>query len=457
MREIQSCDEILGCPRCDRSPLQPADDGLHCSGCQTRFPVFDGIPWLFAEPAAAVAEWRQRLGMVVAKREDDAKAIEKRLTGRDLGALTRSRLELLARSYRENARDLVALLEPVQVSGDTPYATQLALRTRMPAPQGIATYYANVHRDWGWGAEENAVSLDLVRTALGDAVAPGRVLTLGAGACRLAYDFHRTLGATSSIALDINPFLLLLTARLLRGETIRLHEFPIAPRRLADNAVLRELAAPHTPCDNFQLVLADALRPPFARESFDTVITPWLVDIVSEEFALLARRVNGLLRKGGRWVMFGSLSFAHQDAALRYSLEEVLELTQQAGFAMPQAQETTIPYMCSPASRHGRNEMVVSFATEKLKSVKRAQRHSALPDWIVERDQPVPLLPSFEMQAMSTRVYAMIMGMIDGRRSIRDMAAIMEQKRLMTRQDAEPAIRGFLIKMYDESQQGENS
>ena len=36
--------------------------------------------------------------MVVAKREDDAKAIEKRLTGRDLGALTRSRLELLARS-----------------------------------------------------------------------------------------------------------------------------------------------------------------------------------------------------------------------------------------------------------------------------------------------------------------------------------------------------------------------
>jgi hypothetical protein len=49
------------------------------------------------------------------------------------------------------------------------------------------------------------------------------------------------------------------------------------------------------------------------------------------------------------------------------------------------------------------------------------------------------------------------MGMIDGRKSIRDMAAIMEQKRLMTRQDAEPAIRGFLIKMYDESQQTESS
>jgi hypothetical protein len=155
--------------------------------------------------------------------------------------------------------------------------------------------------------------------------------------------------------------------------------------------------------------------------------------------------------------MFGSLSFAHQDAAIRYSLEEVLELVVQTGFAEPEPREATIPYMCSPASRHGRRETVICFGTEKLKSVKRAPRHSALPEWIVERDKPVPLLPSFEMQAMSTRVYALLMGMIDGRKSIRDMAAIMEQKRLMTRQDAEPAIRGFLIKMYDESQQNESS
>ncbi len=457
MTQTQPYDEILGCPRCDRSPLQQDDDGLLCGGCKTRFPLFEGIPWLFAEPAAAIAEWRQRLDMVVAKRDHDAKLLEQRLAGRDLSALTRQRLELLARAYRDNARALVELLQPMQVSGDMPYATQLALRTRMPAPQGIATYYANIHRDWGWGDEENAISLDLVSAALGEQSAPGRVLTLGAGACRLAYDVHRALAPTHSIALDINPFLLFLAARLLRGENIQLHEFPIAPRRLADSAVLRDLVAPEQTGADFQLILADALRPPFARESFDTVITPWLVDIVSEEFAALARRINGLLRKGGRWVMFGSLSFAHQDAALRYSLEEVLELAEQAGFAAPRPQETTIPYMCSPASRHGRRENIVTFATEKLKPVKRAQRHSALPEWIIERDKPVPLLPSFEMQAMSTRVYALLMGMIDGRRTIREMAAIMEQKRLMTRQDAEPAIRSFLIKMFDESQQGENS
>lgn len=457
MNENRDLEGLLGCPRCERSPLTIDDDGIHCHGCATQFPIFDGIPWLFAEPAAAAGEWRQRLGLVVARREHDAMQLEKRLARRDLGNLTRMRLEMLAHAYRDNARNLVDILAPMEIAAGASYATHLALRTRLPAPQGITTYYANIHRDWGWGEEENSASLDLVREAFGNSPTAGKVLTLGAGACRLAYDLHRELAPTRSVALDINPFLLFLTARLLRGEEIRLHEFPIAPRSLEDTAVLRLLAPPAAVDNNFHLVLADALRPPFARECFDTVITPWLVDIVSEEFSVLARRVNGLLRPGGRWIMFGSLSFAHQDAAIRYSLEEVLELVVQTGFAEPEPREATIPYMCSPASRHGRRETIICFGTEKLKSVKRAPRHSALPEWIVERDKPVPLLPSFEMQAMSTRVYALLMGMIDGRKSIRDMAAIMEQKRLMTRQDAEPAIRGFLIKMYDESQQNESS
>ncbi len=448
--------EIFACPRCDRSPLEAAENSIQCRGCDTTYPIFDGIPWLFAEPAAAVGEWRERLGMLVAKRDHDATELERRLTRRDLPDTTRSRLQLLAEAYRENGRQLSAILEPMRISAATSYSTRLALRTRLPAQQDITTYYANVHRDWGWGETENAASLDLVRKALGESRDLGTVVTLGAGACRLAYDIHRELDADRSFALDINPFLLFLAARLIRGEELQLHEFPIAPRTLADNAVMRRLAAPAAADNRFHLVLADALRPPFLRESIDTVVTPWLVDIVAEEFSTLARRINGLLRTGGRWIMFGSLSFANQDPALRYSIEEIIELIAQAGFESPSPLEETIPYMCSPASRHGRRERVVCFATAKKKGVKKVARHNALPDWIVEIDQPVPLLRSFEIQAMSTRVYALIMGMIDGRRSIRDMAVILEQKRLMTRQDAEPAIRGFLIKMYDESQHGGN-
>ena len=81
-------------------------------------------------------------------------------------------------------------------------------------------------------------------------------------------------------------------------------------------------------------------------------------------------------------------------------------------------------------------------------------RHAALPDWILRSNQPVPLLDSFQSQATSTRIYAFIMSMIDGKRTIADMAQLMEEQRLMPKADADEAIRGFLIKMYDESRIG---
>ncbi|HEX7718398.1 MAG TPA: PqqD family protein, partial [Woeseiaceae bacterium] len=76
----------------------------------------------------------------------------------------------------------------------------------------------------------------------------------------------------------------------------------------------------------------------------------------------------------------------------------------------------------------------------------------ALPDWIVTGREPVPLLASFRTQALSTQIYSFIMSLIDGRRSVADMAAILEERKLMTRQEAEPAIRNFLTRMYDDSQ-----
>ena len=64
-------------------------------------------------------------------------------------------------------------------------------------------------------------------------------------------------------------------------------------------------------------------------------------------------------------------------------------------------------------------------------------RHRALPDWIVTGKEPVPLSPAFRTQAMSTQVYAFIMSLIDGKRSIQDMAVVLEKQQLMTRVEAE--------------------
>jgi hypothetical protein len=65
----------------------------------------------------------------------------------------------------------------------------------------------------------------------------------------------------------------------------------------------------------------------------------------------------------------------------------------------------------------------------------------------------VPLLPPFQTTALTTRIHAFIMSMIDGRRSLKDMARILVDQQLMSAHDAEPTLRGFLIKMYEEARQ----
>ena len=120
--------------------------------------------------------------------------------------------------------------------------------------------------------------------------------------------------------------------------------------------------------------------------------------------------------------------------------------------AMFAVRDATIPYMCSPASRHGRQERVFSFSAYKERDVEAPPRHRALPDWIVTGKESVPLLPSFRSQAMTTQIYSFMMSLIDGKRSIKDMAIVLEKQKLMTREEAEPAIRSFLTKMYDDSQ-----
>jgi SAM-dependent methyltransferase len=441
--------DLLACPRCAKALA--AGPPLRCEPCKVDFPDVGSVPWLFAEPAAALAEWRTRMHRLIRQWESDAARTSRALKATDLHPLTRARLERLVGAQSAHMGELARLLTPLNL-GDVGAAleTHLALRTRIPPTQGLTTYYANLHRDWCWGDAENAASFDLVARALPD-LAGARILVLGSGAGRLAYDLHTRLAPAVTVALDVNPLLSLATQQIVNGARIDMHEFPLAPRRLEDVAVRRELAAPAPVGPGFHCVLADGLRAPFVADVFDAVVTPWFVDIVDEDLRVLAQRVNRLLKPDGRWVTFGSLRFAQVDPALCFSVDEATALIGDAGFSAPEVVEATIPYMCSPASRHGRNEQVLAISATKIKRVAAPPRHTALPEWLIQNNRPVPLLDSFRVQATTTQVYAFIMSMIDGQRSLRDMAALMEQRRLMPKAEAEAALRAFLIKMYDES------
>ncbi len=442
---------LLRCPGC-AAPLRVADAGFDCSGCATHYPAPGGLPWLAPDPTRSRAEWRQRLDAQLVELREEGARLQRALERPGVDDLARARLDSQARACAAHAARLAELLGPVLGDGGGyPRELHAALGTPVPNRQGLHNYYANLHRDWCWGEEENALGLALVREVLGR-FSPQRVLVLGAGAGRLAFDLHVALEPELTVALDLNPLLAEVARRMYAGASIELHEFPIAPKDAAAQAPLRRLQAPlHGRREGLVALVGDALHAPFADGSFDLVLTPWLIDVLDVDVAVTAARVNALLRGGGRWINTGPLAFSHPDPALHCTREEVALRVAAAGFGDWQAEERRIPYMCSPASRHGRLETVLTFAVQKQSAAPARTAPATEPDWLRSSDRPVPALPEFQQAALSMRVYGYLATLVDGRRSLAELAQLVVADRLMLPQDAEPALRGFLRRLYDDS------
>jgi len=427
-----------------------------CDACSSGFPVIGDIPWLFPDPRQALAEWRGRLGMLTEHLAAEAAAMRAAAAAPGVLAVTRQRLESVAAAHEDQIARLRALLVPLVplgVEAGAALATHQGLGTRLPLQQGLTNYYVNLHRDWNWGGEENARGIGEIRAALGGTLSGlGRTLVHGAGAGRLAYDLHMNGDSPLTVATDFNPLLLFVAREVFAGRAVELYEFPIAPRTTGDHAVLRALAAPAVARPGLELVAADALQPPFADGAFDTVVTPWFVDIIGEPFARVAARVNLALKPGGRWINSGSLAFSRAAHADRIGLEEACALLSTAGFATPTVRESTLPYMRSPASRHSRLEEVVTWVATKSGPPAEAPRERAVPDWLLDAGKPVPRTPAFEMQAISSRVHAFMLALINGERSMRDMARVIAEQRLMPANESEAAVRSFLTRLHEEAE-----
>ncbi len=364
----------------------------------------------------------------------------------------RPRLERLRAGQAAQVAELRALLAPLEPDASIArYETLLALRTRTPLSQDLGSYYVNVHRDWCWGERENGASLRLVRDLMAG-LEPGLMLVPGAGAGRLAYDVHQALAPRATLALDLNPLHAWIAARVASGEVLALHEFPVAPRGDADVAVRRQLAAPAIARPGLQFVIGDALRAPLARGSFDSVLTPWFVDIVAHPFPRVAAQVASLLRAGGIWVNFGSLSFNQRDPAACPGPREVVELLEASGFEVLSTVDRELPYLQSPASRHARLETVFGFAARLRTVAAAAPPLDNLPEWLGDPTRPVPLLPHFQAQALANRIVAFTLALIDGRRSLGQIAAYLVEQKLLLPGEAEAAVRSFLVALYEESQ-----
>lgn len=412
----------------------------------------DGIPWLLADPEATLGEWRTRMRAFTTELDAQAARYRAALTPEVVRASARNRLKLLSSACSDHARRLTSLLAPLDVAAAAAVPeTYRALASPLPAGQGPASYYVNLHRDWCWGAAENEAAYAAVDRALGPGN-PGRTLVLGCGAGRLAYDLHLRRHPVSTIAADLNPLMMIVARRMFAGEHVELYEFPLAPRDLGCHAVLRDLHAPSPAPPGLWPVLADASRAPFVEGAFDTVVTPWLIDILDEDFAAFSARLNQWLRPGGRWVNSGSLFFQHGDPARCYASDELPELLEAAGFRDVEIAEELVPYLASPASRHGRMERLVTFSAVMRSRVEPPPPHRNAPHWLERDDVAVPLLPEVESRALAMRVHTFVASLVDGRRTLRDIADVLVRERLMPADESLPAVREFLRRLFAEAQ-----
>jgi ubiquinone/menaquinone biosynthesis C-methylase UbiE/uncharacterized Zn finger protein (UPF0148 family) len=443
----------LSCPRCDTLLVEQTDQRSVCPACKVEFPILTSptgqVPFLWSEPEASLLDWQNRFNAALADLDtqiSSAQAIDA------AGPATQRRLNHLNAALSQHQQELQDLFSSLQVGETLAKETHLALRTRLPSHHGALSYAQNIHRDWCWGDTENKQVLTHLMSVVKDGPKPVNALILGCGAGRLAYDLHEALNLEETWAVDSNPLLCLLGQRMCAGEQLEFTEFPLAPIATEDCAVRRVLTAP-APIEGIRFVCADALRLPFAPAQFDLVITPWLLDVIDAGVKEVIQGVYRVTKPGGRWLNHGSVAFTGGQALNRMTQEELAELTTEQGFAVTQCQDMLLPYLQSPASRHRRSEITYTQLAlrDQAQADKRQVRHQHLPEWIVTGRDPVPLSPGLQTQITTTRIHAFIMSLIDGKRSVLDMAKVLEEQRLMPAQQGVMAIRMFLTTMLEEA------
>jgi hypothetical protein len=381
--------------------------------------VLGGVPCLVEDPALFRRVWKGRLDDYLALSEARGERLRGEAGAPGLLTRTRERIERVRHALeldRETIAALFADFVPPEDPGVPALFPSADARSEDPP---LLRYSEHLFRDWVWGEADSERALSLVRKLAPGAL--GRVAVYGVGTGRLALDIHRALAPEWTLGLDVNPLPLIVGARLLSGEVIELHEFPLAPHSLDVVAVRQRLRSPVTAPSGLELAFADALRPPLAPGSLDTVVTPWFIDAVGADLRVVATTVNRVLRPGGHWLSFGPLRFTGPLAGL-YLADEVSEIVESSSFALGRKLAEDLPYFGSPLSGTSRIDRVFAFAAQKTGEASAPEPTHLFAPWLTDTSLPIPQGNGLAALRKKSVLTIGIVSLIDGRRSLRDLA-----------------------------------
>lgn len=419
--------EAVRCPRC-AAPIDIRLNAIKCASCGQTYPRLGGIPVLLPDPSEYLASCRRQLTLLSKQVGTTVVDIHEQLGRADVLPGTRVRLTAMIEAIQGQLADVRAIVEP-----RIPPAEAGAHVARGAAP-AMLEYLPYLYRDWGSPADpdgENERALASVEEVLGDRPL-GRTLVLGAGACRLAYDLHRGHPDAELAVIDRDPLLFSAAHAVTHGERLTLRE---ANLEVADlDHLTREwvLSAPHGPVDDgrFHFLLADATEPPFAAESFDTVLTPWFIDQGPGDLRDLISILRVVLKPGGRWVNLGPLRYDWEvPVALRFAREELFDLAARAGFRVDRWRSGSAPYLVSRLNGRGRLEWVLSFSATRLDTpAEGPPPDDGPPAWLVFRHLPIPTFAGQSVFWSKSATVGMVVSAIDGKRTLDEIAGLVAER-----------------------------
>ena len=412
--------DLLCCPRCT-GPLADADadGGYRCTRCTGAYPIFGRIPCLVDDPVLWRTIWLRRLDDYTSNIESRIKELGREAEDAQLLPRTGRRLQRIANGFAQQLEAVTALFEPLDAGADELVASAIPSRPEPGTQAAILECYEHIFRDWVWGEKECALTLDFVKPLVPAGLE--RVAIYGAGAGRLAVDIHQASGAGRTLALDVNPLPFLVADKLLAGETVDLPEFPVDPNSDEVAVVARHLARPFAVRDGFSFVFADAVRPPLAAGSLDAVVTSWFIDVARVDLRQTAAAINRVLRPGGLWVNFGPLRF-QTSLSRAYTIEEAHEIVAGSAFELVSHDRQDLPYFDSPVSGSRRTDVVFRFAARKTGEAPAVEIPDPAPPWVTNPLTPIPITESLVALGRTSMFTTGVLGMIDGQRSIVDVA-----------------------------------
>jgi ubiquinone/menaquinone biosynthesis C-methylase UbiE len=458
---------IFACPATGE-PLK--DAGHQLVGASATYPKVSDIPWLFPDPKHVLASWRERADRLL--QEYAAEVTDLKETIKDSSsALTKQRIEKIRALKIQQLETLKRILEPMKLGTKLSLPKKTAFGYRLPFSQGLLGYFPNVARDWGSGNElsnlENRLLLETTLAAIPAETQnnqPRRILVLGSGASRLAYDVAKQFPNSLIVALDLNPVLLLAAKSVNDGEKLKAVTFSFSPRDRLNPGETIDLVAPKGQATNLKFVFGDVYALPFQEETFDLCISPWLVDILPRRFSELTKSIFRVLEPGGHWVNCGAWFFNFQNEVDNISLAEAEEIGKSQGWSPLSSSLVETPYLQSEKDNHRRFETMTIFTWQKSKALEaKSTAENSRPniddrvEWIRNPALKVPKLSPFANSTETYATMAWVLAQVDGKKSLNEIAAILVQQSGLEPEQALDAVQSFFDRYLKDRRFRENT